>query len=184
MHRCFGTLDILHIVFSGLEPHHLTSVARTCKTFCSPALDYLWRDQDGFKNILQCMSPDLWQENEVYENYVELSLRRPIVPQDWSRFGVYADRAKCIRLDDDFFDDDDNFLTGVDPISFSALMLATQRLPLLRYVRSLECDLEMPHNVCALLRLALGPNIFDLTLDLLSNPSITSRVFGQAGPTS
>ncbi|KII86234.1 hypothetical protein PLICRDRAFT_55960 [Plicaturopsis crispa FD-325 SS-3] len=179
MHRCLRDLDILHIVFSKLRAHDLPSVARTCKAFSSPALDHIWRDQDGFKNILQCMSADLWKETKCPNGVVELSLQRPITLQDWSRLDFYADRINSVSLP--FLDED---YTGVDSASFIAFILGAPRLPLLRRVHTLHCNLDMPHNVCPLLRLLLGPNIIDLTaqnaacLDLpIIHPSFHSNIF-------
>jgi hypothetical protein len=76
MHRTFGIPEILDLIFAELQnPEPLlhprdhsrsrkdfAALTRTCKTFQSPALDFLWREQETLVNVLKCLPAHLWEE--------------------------------------------------------------------------------------------------------------------------
>lgn len=85
-----------------------------------PALDVLWRYQDGLVNIIECMPDDLWEEVEVQDDFTislilvchciiavlsetvtprsPQTVKRDIHPDDWPRFLVYAPRIRELNL--------------------------------------------------------------------------------------
>ncbi|KAJ7454325.1 hypothetical protein B0H11DRAFT_1875330 [Mycena galericulata] len=81
----------------------LAAVARTCRAFQGPALDFLWR-YSTLLNLLRCMPSDLWAVDEVREvltiKYYLDSLR-PIHITDWHRVVVYARRIQHISSSDE-----------------------------------------------------------------------------------
>ncbi|KAJ7168709.1 hypothetical protein C8R46DRAFT_1268164 [Mycena filopes] len=74
----------------------LNSMARACRSFSEPALDFLWKDQPGMTNILATMADDLWQKRH---GGVVIVLR-PIKSQDWVRFDFYARRVRVFSWPD------------------------------------------------------------------------------------
>ena len=51
----------------------LNSLARSCRAFWAPALDVLWRYQNGLVNIIECMPDDLWEEVEVEDDLYDIT---------------------------------------------------------------------------------------------------------------
>ena len=51
--------DQLNDVFDGIDEPTCASLARTCRAFCSPALDVLWSYQGNLMNLIKCMPEDL-----------------------------------------------------------------------------------------------------------------------------
>ncbi|KAJ7728476.1 hypothetical protein B0H16DRAFT_1777547 [Mycena metata] len=76
MHRCLRVPEMLDMICLYLNPslctsdsesgydfypfRHLAEVARTCRTFCGPALDHLWRSAILAQLLVGCMPSDLW----------------------------------------------------------------------------------------------------------------------------
>ncbi|KZT70422.1 hypothetical protein DAEQUDRAFT_810600 [Daedalea quercina L-15889] len=105
VYRILAIHEVLSLVAEELKHRHggldtsgLASLARTCRGFCSPALDVLWRSQSGLRNIIKCMPADLWEiEEPSYDGSYRVTtatLRRAIRPDDWDRFNVYAPRIR------------------------------------------------------------------------------------------
>ncbi|KAJ7847738.1 hypothetical protein B0H14DRAFT_3867403 [Mycena olivaceomarginata] len=65
-------------------------LARTCKSFQGPALDFLWREQDTLTNLLKCLPSHLWEE--------ETRITGPIHPADWEIPLAYASRIQKLEL--------------------------------------------------------------------------------------
>ncbi|KAJ7153668.1 hypothetical protein C8R46DRAFT_1357078 [Mycena filopes] len=77
----------------------LNSMARACRSFSEPALDFLWKDQCGITNVLATMADDLWQIKR-YRGGLLLHPLRHIRPQDWVRFDFYARRVRVFSWPD------------------------------------------------------------------------------------
>ncbi|KAJ7084560.1 hypothetical protein B0H15DRAFT_783708, partial [Mycena belliarum] len=105
--------EILEIAFSHLAPSNLpqsshsrsdlAALARTCKTFCGPALDVLWRSQTSLTPILSCFPEDLWDREDdpgQITNYqtIKQALRRPVAPGDWDRPSFYLSRIRSLTI--------------------------------------------------------------------------------------
>ncbi|KII86235.1 hypothetical protein PLICRDRAFT_164641 [Plicaturopsis crispa FD-325 SS-3] len=148
MHPCLETLDVLALIFGecGLPQSDLARLARTCKWFCEPALDSLWREQTDLRHVLKCLGPEAWMETRADG---EKRMRRPIIAHNWKRFRFYADRIKICRLSKD--------AAGLTSSAVSALLVCAPTLPLLQNVRTLGCENELPDEVLVCTRLVMGP---------------------------
>ncbi|KAJ6460996.1 hypothetical protein C8R45DRAFT_1028905 [Mycena sanguinolenta] len=125
MHRTFHIPEILDLIFAQLQDHFpdrkpsrsfsdkkrnkilgrgdLAALARTCKTFCDPALDLLWREQETLANLLKCLPSHLWKEeskqiSSTYTRY-NFSMTGSISPADWNIPLAYATRIRKLALD-------------------------------------------------------------------------------------
>ncbi|KII86227.1 hypothetical protein PLICRDRAFT_177804 [Plicaturopsis crispa FD-325 SS-3] len=160
MHSCLEVSEIIGPILedSVLSAADLARLARTCKSFCDPALDILWREQKDIRNILKCMSPDLWKEEASIPGVStpQMNLRRSITPKDWDRFHFYAHRIKVYRVQGDAH--------GIDPSSLCSLVASSPAIPLLPNVQKLDCAHVLPEHLLPSLRLAFGPAITNLTL--------------------
>ncbi|KAJ7454327.1 hypothetical protein B0H11DRAFT_1819984 [Mycena galericulata] len=118
MHHCLTIQEIIGIICSHLAPivpspvrrssrqpemKDLACLARTCRAFQDPALDFLWR-YSTFLNLLRCMGTDLWTVDEVTEWSGKikccLDSLRPIHIADWDRVVAYARRIHHISSSD------------------------------------------------------------------------------------
>jgi len=124
MHRGFSISEILDLIFAQLQSpcpnefdrdarneslgrRHFAALARTCKTFQNPALDFLWREQDTLTNLLKCLPSHLWEEeagsSNVWEEEAEspnrIRITGPIQPSDWEKPLSYALRIQRLQLD-------------------------------------------------------------------------------------
>ncbi|KII86337.1 hypothetical protein PLICRDRAFT_286234 [Plicaturopsis crispa FD-325 SS-3] len=108
MHPCLETFDILFLICKllreeddrSIEGTHptLACLARTCRAFSELALDLIWEKQLGVQNLIKCMPPDLWEEEELDSGEMRLTLRRQIQPSDWQSCRRYRDRIKNMSL--------------------------------------------------------------------------------------
>ncbi|OBZ67047.1 hypothetical protein A0H81_12882 [Grifola frondosa] len=81
------------------KPHRtLASLARTGRAFHDLALNELWASQDSLINLVRCLPQDAWQMSEVSASESVLSLTRSLLPEDWTRFKLYAQRIKNLGL--------------------------------------------------------------------------------------
>ncbi|KAJ7614430.1 hypothetical protein FB45DRAFT_1064697 [Roridomyces roridus] len=77
----------------------LAALAGTCRMLQNPALDVLWRFQTSVINVLNCMLGGVWEWPE--DGLGEVSLRRPVLPQDWERPLFYSRRVKYLGTGSD-----------------------------------------------------------------------------------
>ncbi|KII93130.1 hypothetical protein PLICRDRAFT_87552 [Plicaturopsis crispa FD-325 SS-3] len=166
MHRCLTILDVLLVIFEsqGITSRDLSRLARTCTTFCAPALDILWRGQEGLCALLECMPPDLWNIG-TWEHEPGLggpprkhmTLRRPIVANDWTRFKFYANRMRTLDLG--------RSGSGVIlDLWDSSALLAAPEIPAMRNIKKLSIDLGAPNGVLMWFRLIARDRIVTLTI--------------------
>ncbi|KAJ6460987.1 hypothetical protein C8R45DRAFT_1081006 [Mycena sanguinolenta] len=127
MHRTFHIPEILDLIFAALqgfcpddEPDlgfhipvkernkilgrgELAALARTCKTFCDPALDILWREQETLVNLLKCLPSHLWKEEIEQTSSTDtertFSIIGSICSADWHIPLAYASRIQKLRLE-------------------------------------------------------------------------------------
>ncbi|KII95717.1 hypothetical protein PLICRDRAFT_693873 [Plicaturopsis crispa FD-325 SS-3] len=48
--------------------------------------------------LLRCMAPDLWNELELDSGKTQLTLKRPILQDDWHRFRRYGNRVRTLEM--------------------------------------------------------------------------------------
>ncbi|KAJ7214901.1 hypothetical protein GGX14DRAFT_609706 [Mycena pura] len=138
----------------GWASGDLAALARTSKTFLDPALNSLWRYQDTFLPILQCMPGDLW-DGPVFNVWNSLNLARSIVPTDWDRPLFYLHRVKHFSITGQMD------MPSQDLFDTFSLCLPTDHLfPNLRSLEWVNLNSALFHNI----RLLLGPKITDLQI--------------------
>ncbi|KAJ7224925.1 hypothetical protein B0H12DRAFT_1328790 [Mycena haematopus] len=121
MHRALSIVELVENVcvqlgHGDLVPlqtnaaRDLALLARTSTIFLNPALDVLWRSQDGLVNLLKCMPDDLLDIPDIVRENPErgfgrrpppadpIRIRRPILPTDWERPLFYMCRVKFFSL--------------------------------------------------------------------------------------
>ncbi|EPQ55501.1 hypothetical protein GLOTRDRAFT_110924, partial [Gloeophyllum trabeum ATCC 11539] len=100
MHQCLRISEIFRIVIKSVSEDranrrkNLLSLAQTCRTFHSLAIDELWKSLENFVQLLKCLPDDLWH---IDEDGV-ISFCRPILPTDWDRFRYYAIRVQTLKV--------------------------------------------------------------------------------------
>ncbi|KAF8216631.1 hypothetical protein K438DRAFT_1559450 [Mycena galopus ATCC 62051] len=74
MHHSLCIPEIVDLIFAELDAdsevfgrrrgggRDFAALARTCKSFRDPALDFLWCEQDTITNLLKCLPSHLWKE--------------------------------------------------------------------------------------------------------------------------
>ncbi|KAJ6491978.1 hypothetical protein C8R45DRAFT_900967 [Mycena sanguinolenta] len=110
MHHCLSILELVDNICEHLQGVDdglgtLAALARTCRSFHDPALNYLWADQhNGLVNLIRCMPPDLLKNEGLSPR-----LLRPILVSDWERPRIYMRRIRSIsalawdKPESDFF---------------------------------------------------------------------------------
>ena len=115
MHRCLETQELIVSIFSevadlGDESGYasLAALARTCQAFKNPALDALWRTQDGLRPLVNLFPAKGEGDQEVclqllMLHCLSLKLSKPpqISMSEWFRIVPYASRVKVFMLDGD-----------------------------------------------------------------------------------
>ncbi|KAJ7739590.1 hypothetical protein B0H16DRAFT_1729394 [Mycena metata] len=112
MDHCLKIVEIVDMICSHLDPpphswslssqrkfRDLAAMARTCKAFQHPALDYLWRETTLEKLVLRCMPSDLWAVGtvlDVSETVKIIRQLRPVRDSDWDCIRLYAPRVKTL----------------------------------------------------------------------------------------
>ncbi|TFK93106.1 hypothetical protein K466DRAFT_479271 [Polyporus arcularius HHB13444] len=74
-------------------------LARTAKCFHDAALDTLWQTQASLVPLVKCLPEDSLTETREDDGTRKLALSRELASEDWTRFKVYAERIRAIRLD-------------------------------------------------------------------------------------
>ncbi|KAF8124654.1 hypothetical protein K438DRAFT_1892945 [Mycena galopus ATCC 62051] len=99
MHCTLEIPEILYLIFAqvqrlycyderlGRRDPDLAALARTCKTFRGPALDFLWREQENLVNVLRLLPSHVCREREGQPLLGELpdrilQITGPICPAD------------------------------------------------------------------------------------------------------
>ncbi|KII93116.1 hypothetical protein PLICRDRAFT_380502 [Plicaturopsis crispa FD-325 SS-3] len=172
MHRCLMILDVLLMIFESLDlsKRDLARLARTCKLFCSPALDVLWRDQQHLLVLLKCLPPDLWKNEDGTET--RLILRRPVVAEDWTRFVAYANRMRTLALGDANHDQPTPTLDLWD----SSALLTAPGFPVLHTIKALWVDVTAPDSILLWFRLASRLSVE--SLEILNPHGLEPSEFG------
>ncbi|KAF7373250.1 F-box domain-containing protein [Mycena sanguinolenta] len=101
MHSAFCIPEILDHIFAqlsngcalGLSHRDFAALARTCKTFQEPALNFLWREQDTLVNILKSLPSHTWS---MASNANLLHITGPFRPSDWDKPLAYAMRIRTL----------------------------------------------------------------------------------------
>ncbi|KAK7012962.1 hypothetical protein R3P38DRAFT_3007751 [Favolaschia claudopus] len=105
MHRCWEVAELVHLVFNELDPYipgttyvtgpcrtnaiALSRLAQTCRRFSDPALDVLWRVNEGLIPILRCLPSRAWEIREG--RFIVVS---PLDLEDWTRCLDHLKRVK------------------------------------------------------------------------------------------
>ncbi|KAH9834058.1 uncharacterized protein C8Q71DRAFT_770787 [Rhodofomes roseus] len=106
MHRALAIPELLLSIVkeavnqrSFFEWSTLVAFALTCRTFLEPALDVIWRKQNGLGHLVECLPRDLWtiSPGEPLDILLLQEPTRPTVEQDWERFDFYARRVRELR---------------------------------------------------------------------------------------
>ncbi|KAK7013698.1 hypothetical protein R3P38DRAFT_2720428 [Favolaschia claudopus] len=104
MHRCWEVAELVQLIFEALDPYAvgvyraegigqlkastLFRLAQTCRQLCEPALDVLWRTNEGLILLLKCLPTNTWAIRDGYFEIVS-----PIQSKDWERFLLYSRRV-------------------------------------------------------------------------------------------
>ncbi|KDQ50410.1 hypothetical protein JAAARDRAFT_63183 [Jaapia argillacea MUCL 33604] len=105
MHRCLSILDVVSMIatclgegFRGQPKKDLLAMAMTCRSFVAPALDALWQNQSSLKPLLSTLPESLVGIRFESHKMVFYSRRYATVPDDWTRFQLYAPRIKKFQF--------------------------------------------------------------------------------------
>ncbi|KAF8140812.1 hypothetical protein K438DRAFT_1879252 [Mycena galopus ATCC 62051] len=194
MHHTFRIPEILHLIFAKLQipiPHRqyfsrsqrkkclgcrdFAALARTCKIFRDPALDFLWREQDTLVNLLKCLPSHLWEEKTEWNWGHSRRIFRitgPVRPEDWDIPLVYALRIQRLELRSNDSDILDEFSMAD---IFQMIGSGLPRNHICPNLKSLLFGLE-DEDLFPGLGLFLGPNIIDLDISLFSSGSHASSL--------
>ncbi|KAJ6584072.1 hypothetical protein DFH09DRAFT_1359986 [Mycena vulgaris] len=103
MHQCLLIAEIFSIItdFSSARGRktEVYRLALTCKALSEPALDAVWREIDGLRNLVCLLPVDLWHSDGDLATSVSPSrMTRETVQSDWTRFIVHARRVTTLTL--------------------------------------------------------------------------------------
>ncbi|KAI9063937.1 hypothetical protein FKP32DRAFT_650059 [Trametes sanguinea] len=200
MHECLLLPDILQRILDFVEVEvpdrfyagHCSSywkngtlarLARTCRAFHQPSLDVLWRHQFTLGPLVKTLPEDAWEEDQRRRRspYIgepdtiihDLTITRPLLSSDWSRFDYYAHRIKSLGYFDVEFADEEgglwsypNRLVCEHPVDW----MTVQRLAMHRRHRWLLPNLVRlrwtihDHTYTEFLPLFLGPCLRTLAI--------------------
>ncbi|KAF7369251.1 F-box domain-containing protein [Mycena venus] len=192
MHRSFRIPEILDLIFVQLQNRHpdlhyfgpesrdqlnqslgrrdFAALARTCKSFQGPALDFLWREQETLTNLLKTLPSHLWKE-ETRNPWSRrpsrfLHILGPIQPTDWDIPLAYAHRIQRFELRSQMESEFSVQLVDVFKIISSGL----PREHLCPNLKDLVFDVvELPDYVVPYIRLFVSPEILNATIFLRSH---------------
>ncbi|KAF8057525.1 hypothetical protein FPV67DRAFT_1527822, partial [Lyophyllum atratum] len=102
MHDCLLLQDIFSLVCiqlalgTGYPKRDLAALAQSCRALSETALEQLWYDMDDLRILIRCMPEDLWrnQGSPTVDKGAPIVFQRPIVPTDWPRFQVNAQKIR------------------------------------------------------------------------------------------
>ncbi|KAF7311890.1 hypothetical protein MIND_00200100 [Mycena indigotica] len=102
LHRCFRIPEIILQVFAAVSVQDspnatLAALARTCRLFEQPALEYLWSDPGThtLDYVLNCLPHGLFTGNRYHD---VLSLSRAIRSSDWERPRRYCNLVRTLSV--------------------------------------------------------------------------------------
>ncbi|RDB24962.1 hypothetical protein Hypma_007445 [Hypsizygus marmoreus] len=99
IHKRFFIPDIAYLLCelvnsdADIRLRTLARLARTCRIFRDPALNFLWSEQDGLVHLIKCFPSDLWTVSG--STYLIL---RAITVADWPNFLGYSQRIKTLVM--------------------------------------------------------------------------------------
>ncbi|KAG6818781.1 hypothetical protein H0H93_001824 [Arthromyces matolae] len=169
MHRCLQIPEVVCIIFehvrnlSDSKNAHkaLARLARTCKSFSSPALDILWYTQFSLLNLLKCFPKDvitLRKDHSIHMNRFALN-RKPKL-KDYERVLFYGSRIRLLGCTSGPILD-----AKVDTLVYSTLLSQRRWVgPLLPNLQGLEIDLEDFMGQVVYVRLTIGPSLHRIKL--------------------
>ncbi|KAJ7202458.1 hypothetical protein B0H12DRAFT_1162647 [Mycena haematopus] len=176
MHRAFHIAEILDHIFAqlqsddGLSRRYFAALARTCKSFQDPALNFLWREQDTLVNIFKCLPSHTWA---IVTPAKRLHITSPLRPADLDIPLAYALRIRTLNLRAGQIRSD--LLWVADTMQMLSSMLPRDHLcPNLTSIL-LELGLDSDSQALfSFIHLFLGPKIVHLDIVL---PSSSPNVF-------
>ncbi|KAF8218188.1 hypothetical protein K438DRAFT_1796477 [Mycena galopus ATCC 62051] len=154
----------------GVGRRDFAALARTCKSFREPALDFLWHEQDTVVNVLKCLPSHLWEEETVITSQSEtkrlLRITGLIGPTDWDVPLAYAFRVQKLQL---FWWFRDEF-----PPDLDVLAILRSQLPCDHLFPNLKKLVFRLRRDTSYIDLFLGPKIIDADITLPWNSPISS----------
>lgn len=78
----------------------LASLALTCRSFCSPALDFLWEEMHSLVPLLRGLVPEVQLERLADGSTmrpISYMLVGPVSPDKWLRWDLYRQRIRFLR---------------------------------------------------------------------------------------
>ncbi|KAG9309977.1 hypothetical protein JVU11DRAFT_10011 [Chiua virens] len=108
MHRCLTIIEVQNAIFREVHSQHqgkatIARLARTCRTFSSPALDILWKALTSLIYLLRCLPTDLfqWKREDVDSanfSVVTVRFQRAMSRSDWEIFFRYSSRVRFLSV--------------------------------------------------------------------------------------
>ncbi|KAK6969186.1 hypothetical protein R3P38DRAFT_2455723, partial [Favolaschia claudopus] len=105
MHRCWEIAELVHLIFDELDPYlpgiyhvdgplrtnamALSRLAQTCRRFSDPALDVLWKANEGLILLLQCLPAHSWEIRDW-----RFMIASPLAFEDWERCLAHSKRVR------------------------------------------------------------------------------------------
>ncbi|KAK6991850.1 hypothetical protein R3P38DRAFT_3091179 [Favolaschia claudopus] len=173
MHRCWEIAELVHLVFNELDPYipgiyyvthprrmnaiALSRLAQTCRRFSDPALDVLWRVNEGLIPILRCLPSRAWEIREG--RFIVVS---PLDLEDWTRCLDHSKRVEIFSYRDDPIIVDSSALES---------MISLPPGTLLPNVTALSC--LSSGALFSYLTLLLGPHVDNVSV-FLDGPTFRS----------
>ncbi|KAH8112763.1 hypothetical protein DFH11DRAFT_1511091 [Phellopilus nigrolimitatus] len=96
----FDIDEILRTFLQFCEKPTLARLARTNKLFSDPALDALWETLESFSHLLKIFPPELISWHASDSTPPKPTVNHLIVPRDWKRFAMYAQRVRTWSPED------------------------------------------------------------------------------------
>ncbi|KAJ7744107.1 hypothetical protein B0H16DRAFT_1727382 [Mycena metata] len=173
MHRALEIPELVELICAELaaislpdRSRDLNSVARVNRRFSEPALDWLWKTQNGISNVLGTMGDDLWEFDPPGQPN-SVRVLRDIRPEDWVRFQVYAPRIQTFSWIDIRGDPTTGTWSAVFALLTASLLPLDHLLPNLKVLNwAVTVGSYFPY-----VHLFLGPRLETISLGRLSEES-------------
>ncbi|KAJ3544149.1 hypothetical protein NM688_g5773 [Phlebia brevispora] len=203
MHRCLAIEEILRAIFAyarsngaslfeaASQANHggpfsmadlhtldfktVLALALTCRTFQEPALDQLWKEQWGFKNLISLMPDDLWVlSTSGGRRLGQMDFVREPVASDWTRFDYYIDRVK--RFDVVPFGGHFRVILPVPSGRIFSAFRARAKTSILPNLTSLHWSTGITPAGCANdFHIFLPSSVSSFTLDIMPEPNLQAN---------
>lgn len=103
MYKCLEISEILEVIIDhvfmsseGMEGMRaVVALALTCRDFLDPALNRLWHTQESLDPLIRTLPPTAW----AFYGKSVVTIVRPLLLDDWTRFRHYASRIKVFGCD-------------------------------------------------------------------------------------